>query len=555
MNAEVLNKVKGYMWKFRKSKQEKRIQWGVGIFLIVLFVQTMLVVSAGIHKEGYFVDELWAYGLANSYYHPHVYSEGIFEKDEYLSPDYFKDYLEVSKEDAFQYDSVFYNQSMDSHPPLFYCVLHTVCSLFLNSFSKWYGIIPNIIYFTIARIGLYLLSKKIFHNEYMALFPVICWGFSIQAVSYAILIRMYMLFAMFVVLDSLLHQKYLSYQGKWETKYYIILFFVNLGGFLTQYYYYIFAFFLSASTAILLMVKKQWINLLKYCGTMLLSVISALVIFPGIIHTFLYERGAEALNNFSSGRSWLELLDNYLRNFHEKMVYGANKWIIILSLFAVCILLIKGILSHLNTTVRELLHRINLGVLSLWIAFFAYMAVMIKIAPYIADRYYFSVTPIFWLLIVHLIYIGMSKLKYGVLSSVIILSMCTLGSLIQGYGEGKVMYQYPSQLDNMNQIKNFKGSSCIYITNGKQYAAAVHALEFQNFSEIKIIDINCRSVLDTEIHNESSFLVVYIDDTLNQEEIIAQIFQKTGYRQYLSIGRGSGIGWEDEQEVYIYAFR
>lgn len=107
----------------------------------------------------------------------------------------------------------------------------------------------------------------------------------------------------------------------------------------------------------------------------------------------------------------------------------------------------------------------------------------------------------------------------------------------------------------MESLKDFKNASCIFITNGRQYTVVVHSLELQNFSEIKVIDVSRENLMEAEIHNQSPYMVVYIDDQLNQEEIIAQICQRTGYKQYASIGRGSGIWWEDAQEIYVYAFR
>lgn len=538
-----------------KEKKILKIGWNNILLGIILIAQIMLIVVAGIQKKGYFVDELWAYGLANSYYHPHIYSDDAFTNDEYKSPDYFRDYLEVSEEDAFKYDSVFYNQSMDSHPPLFYCVLHTVCSVFKNTFSKWYGIIPNIIYFAIANIGLYILSKEILQNKYIALLPVIYWGFSLQTVSYTILIRMYMLFAMFVVMNSILHCIYFSHHEKWNTKWDIALIMINVGGFLTQYYYYIFAFFLSAFTAIFILFKREWKQFFRYCGVMLSSVALAFFIFPGIMHTFIAERGAEAVNNLVSDRSWLSLLDSYIKNINEKLLYGSNKWLVVLAISALCIAVITGIVKNYNTTVGAVIKSVNWVIPALWVTLLAYMIIVIKIAPFIADRYYYAITPILWLLMVHLIYKGFGKLKHGDKIAVCLFSLCIGLSVIQGYKDENVMYQFKNQEKNMEEIQNFKGSSCVYITNGREYTVVLHALEFQNFSEIKVINVGWRNLMETEIHNDSPSLVVYVDEQLDQDEILSQVMQKTGYQECLSLGRGSGVYWEDIEEMYIYALQ
>ena len=60
---------------------------------------------------------------------------------------------------------------------------------------------------------------------------------------------------------------------------------------------------------------------------------------------------------------------------------------------------------------------------------------------------------------------------------------------------------------------------------------------------------------EAEIHNDGPSIVVYVDDQLNQDETLSQIMQKTGYKECVSLGRGSGVGWEDMEEMYIYALR
>ena len=99
-------------------------------------------------KQGYHSDELWCYGLANSYYKPFVYLEdGIYQDDyeggyegsdithKWISGDVMKKYITVQKDQRFSYDSVYHNQILDHHPPLYYFILHTICSFFPDKFS------------------------------------------------------------------------------------------------------------------------------------------------------------------------------------------------------------------------------------------------------------------------------------------------------------------------------------------------------------------------------------------------------------------------------------
>lgn len=537
----------------RRFRNEKKRLWVVLLF-IVLFAQVIMLIIAGQNKQGYFVDELWGYGLANSYYHPHVYSDDAFNRG-YLSPEYFKSYLEVSEEDAFKYGSVFYNQSQDAHPPLFYCVLHTISSIFLDTFSKWFGIIPNIIYFIITAICLYVVAKKIIKNCYIALIPVILWGFSTQTVSYTILIRMYMMFAMFVMMNVLVHSSYLQDNNEWTRKRYAVLILVNIGGFLTQYYYYIFAFFLSLFTVGIMSFRRQWKQLVIYSSVMLISVAAAIFIFPGIINTFLTNRGAEAVNNLMSDKSWLDGFVQYWENIMDKVLYGTNKAFIALAVIGGGLFIWFGIRNNLETKLKDIIKKINWLLPSLLFVSFFYMVLIIKIAPFVVDRYYYPIVSIFWIAVVYFAVAGMRNLKHGTTAISVLLITLGVVSGYQGYGANKIMYLFPNQAENMKRIKNFEGSSCIYITDGREYTTVVHSLEFQNFSEIKVIDVSKKSLQESEIHKKTENVIVYIDERMNQQETISQVMEKTGCTQYAELGRGSGVWWEDSEEIYIYAFR
>ena len=188
------------------------------------------------------------------------------------------------------------------------------------------------------------------------------------------------------------------------------------------------------------------------------------------------------------------------------------------------------------------------------VAVLCYMFTVIKIAPWITDRYYFAITPFIWLLLVYFVCQAMRGSAFRVTAGVALIVGISLFSDVQGYQNGKIMYQFPRQGEVMSELKEYAGMSCIYVINGREYAAIAHALEFQNFSEIKLIDLARKPLMDWDIHHETPFLVAYVDDRVDQDKIISQISQKTGYEDYMLLGRGSGIGWEDAEELYIYVF-
>lgn len=124
------------------------------IFYILFAILMIIVISL---KSNYYIDEIYSYGLSN------YTGEGIgitFEYDKTYTPgaSLFRDYMEVQTGEQFDYLNVWSNQKNDVHPPLYYAILHTICSIFPNTYSKWYAGSINIVF---ALLVLFVMRKLI----------------------------------------------------------------------------------------------------------------------------------------------------------------------------------------------------------------------------------------------------------------------------------------------------------------------------------------------------------------------------------------------------------
>ena len=130
------------------------------LLAVIILLQSVNICRIFVNdKKSFYCDEVFSFGLANSFYRPFIESDSVRSQelhyvDEWFSGEVYRNYITVQDSQRFRYDSVWYNQSQDRHPPLFYAVLHTVCSFFPNTFSKWFGFIPNLIYFAVTQIFL-----------------------------------------------------------------------------------------------------------------------------------------------------------------------------------------------------------------------------------------------------------------------------------------------------------------------------------------------------------------------------------------------------------------
>ena len=171
------------------KRTKRKIPW-------ILLIFAILIVNAlywCTRKEGYYIDELWSYGLSNGYYMPFLH-----QKENYMNswhqPIFYKDYLMVRQDEIFSYGSVYDNQVHDVHPPFYYMLLHTICSLFSNRFSKWFGLLVNLPFYCGSVFLLYKISGQLLgKRECVRFIPPFLYGLSMGAVSTLIYIRMYML--------------------------------------------------------------------------------------------------------------------------------------------------------------------------------------------------------------------------------------------------------------------------------------------------------------------------------------------------------------------------
>ena len=286
-------------------KQFKKYS-GVLLLALILLLQVIALVYTGFHREGLHIDEHYSYILSNSYdadrvaNAPHVWNK-------WLDGEAFKEFLTVEKGEQFAYKSVYDNNAKDAHPPLFYFLLHTICSVLPGVWSPWIGMIMNIMLILLTQVILYKLSLELMGNTFGAIVPPAIYGGMQAFVDTALFIRMYPLVTLLTVLLVWQHYHLFVKEKKLVP---IILcgVFTFLGAF-TQYYFAFVAFFLAAFSCVLLLVRKEWKYLFSYAAAMLLGVILVFIVFPaGIIQITGSETnniGKEVASNFFDLSGWV----------------------------------------------------------------------------------------------------------------------------------------------------------------------------------------------------------------------------------------------------------
>ena len=166
---------------------------------ILLILQLIICIVVGIRKQGFHEDEYYSYYSSNR-------TAGLFVTDrQWQDTDTIKDEFVVIPGQGFNYGLVSTVQSWDVHPPLYYDILHTACSIVPRLFSKWIGIVVNMIAFVIAWLLLSKLMDILRVSDITKLLVLAIWGFNPMTVSFVMFTRMYMWMNVFVIGCALLH--------------------------------------------------------------------------------------------------------------------------------------------------------------------------------------------------------------------------------------------------------------------------------------------------------------------------------------------------------------
>ena len=157
--------------------QEKRDKWKKILPELLAVILCLVLMGAGVsRKEGYHMDELLSFELANARYNPWIvptqpegrlakfvneeiegdsagevlenlkntvtdvlrnrgnskllsYKADVYEEPVWITDRQFQDYVTVDQKDAFDYLSVYFNVKDDNHPPVHFMLLHTIVTV------------------------------------------------------------------------------------------------------------------------------------------------------------------------------------------------------------------------------------------------------------------------------------------------------------------------------------------------------------------------------------------------------------------------------------------
>lgn len=250
------------------------------ILIICCVISLLPAIYFSFQKDGLFCDEIWTYGIANSTNHYALDPLAIHNQNNsgWITGKYFSDYLKVNTGEGFDYNAVIQNSKVDSHPALYYYILHTISSLFPNTFSKWFGLIPNILIFIIALVYFNKLCLLVFKKPWAYFVPTI-WAISAAGINDVIFIRMYMLATLFSIMFTYYFWEFMC-RKRFSVKNYFGLVITISMGILTEFTLIPYFGIIAILYLIFLGLKKEFKKAFSLLATAVIGIFLGNVLYP-----------------------------------------------------------------------------------------------------------------------------------------------------------------------------------------------------------------------------------------------------------------------------------
>lgn len=508
----------------RMKKQNNRMERIKGMLpeLVVLLL-CMLLLSVGVsRKEGFHMDELLSFELANAEFTPWIvptqpegrlakfvrneiagetfgetvgnltttvldvlqnrgsskllsYTADVYEEPAWITAEQFQDYITVDEGDDFHYLSVYFNVKDDNHPPFHFMLLHTVSSLFRGRAEAWMGCVINMACVAICMIllmGLGRLVAPVFgmaeKGRLLGLLAAMLYGVSTGAMAMTLLIRMYGVVTCLCVALLYHHVKKWLTEGFEKNNKGLVL--VTVLGFWTQYFFLFYCLILAAVTAVLLWCTKRHRELFCYIRTMVTAAIIGVAVFPfAIADVFSSGRGVEALDNLASGFAGYGARLQSFGAILADRTFGGFLWVVLLLLLVIFVILygMEYVAAGKPGERRSAGNRrAILGLLILPVL--GYFLLAARMSPYLVDRYIMPLFP-FVILLGALLLLGVAGYaeQYG---KGVTYLMCGVVLAVQLWGlaqyDGTYLYRAYEAQEAVADAYGESPCICVYVGVG-----------------------------------------------------------------------------------------
>lgn len=489
-------------------KKELKKSTIIILLIAIILIQIVARIYAGNKKEYFHMDEAYSYGLMN--YDKITITDNQDFYNTWHTNKYYEDYLTVNEEEVLNLKPVYENQKNDVHPPLYYLLLRISATFSIDTFTKWTGIILNILICIISTIFVYLISKKLLKNPIYALIITFIAGLTVAALETTIYIRMYELTNMFILITTYIFIKNYD-KDSIGIKNYILIILTLILGSLTHYYYVIYVFTIYVIYIAKYIKKKQIKQIGIFTLNMAIAAAISLLIFPySISHVFFGYRGAGSANLnlneiLQSILRYISILDNKILNYMG----------VIVLIIAIYLLITKKDKIKIDKEFKILT-----------IPTLIYFIIVSILTPYKELRY---MMPICSVLIITIMYtiIKLLQAKYSFKTTAIIASIIfTIIILMPVFTGLKLDFAYNNLNNVAKKIEDINNKPAVYVfnPNNNRYLDDIYLFTIIQDSYILKYEgepVQFNEILDGK--DTQNGIIAFFNENVEEEQRITEI--------------------------------
>lgn len=404
---------------------------------VVLYGMVLVIMVAVVYcKRDYYMDELLSFSLADNETGWMRVVDGTVYNPEQL----YRDELMPQEGHRFDYAMVWENQTTDVHPPLYYALLHTVCSIMPGKVSKW---LPAVINFVFALLTMYVMQRLLAlfadgetdTEEYGQFAIGASFVFAILpgTLNNVSFFRMYVM-AMFLVaviayictsvIKSVYTQKEIGF-AIW-----MALLVTEVLSALTHYYIVMYLVFAIGVLVLLLLVNRRWKDAAFAIVASAVAAGAAIAIFPTMLeHIFSGYRGEQSAENLQeiTASTYLSQLMTLFTKVNKELWGGL---LIVLLAVAVVMLVYRLRVQSNQTgvvgTTQSAVHESAAMLSMLLVPCVCYFLLLSAIAVEVTTRYMFPIYAVLYTGVMVLVWKGMQSLgryRLAIMAGILVLTM------------------------------------------------------------------------------------------------------------------------------------
>ena len=491
------------------------------IVVIVLIVQTVIYIVGGIEKSYIHMDEAYSLGLA-SYERKEIQENEDFYNN-WHSKEYYEDYLSVNEDEVGDYSPVYENQKIDVHPPLYYLLLRFAMGFSVDHYSKWSGVIINIIIYTFITLFMYFILKKLLYKENKAKEKAIILAFvssiTMASLTNVLYIRMYALSTLNILITTFLHMKLLD-SNKIDIKLLIFIGISALAGVLTHYYYLFFLVILYVIFAVNYIRHKQFKQLILYTMVLLYAGVLLLIIFPySLNHMFIGDRGQGAISNLTNTTTFLMHILLYAQKLN---FFGFNNLLILL----LVIIIGLCVYNSKKNNDKFSFFKNKYEILVLLPSVFYFIIVSIA-SPYIELRYIMPVCGCIFVLVIYYLYKLLNSICKEKIANIIAGVLLVLIIIAPVIFKIEPESLYSDKKEIVEKLGNELNVPTIFFFNSQNNRFLDDILLFATLDESYIAkdmeysEDSVREILDNK--DTSNGVVIFINEGQSNDDIIETV--------------------------------